>query len=135
MVTIIKDGKALDEITTLPYHDRFMRFDRQGKKNILGNAINIYHSHQEKELAAEEREFCELLNKAVGPSGIVALFSTIIGEGTYSHQRTYGIIDIAKETKKILEDKKYRNVVNTWLSKDPEQLEMWAKFHEAPEIA
>lgn len=130
MKTIVKDGEALGKMTLTPYNAIFTRFSDEGKQRIIKNAIGIYCGGKTSNLACEEREFCDLLNKAVGPSGILALSSTIEGSGTYSWRRSYGIIDMVRETNMILNDGEYRAKVDTILSRNPRQLNEWSEIFD-----
>lgn len=103
MNTIIKDGVELGKLTLLPYFETFSRFDDSGKIGFLRCVFRRYANPEDRpNMTEKENKFCEGLKKALGVSGIMAVLSTVEGSRTYSWQRGFSIIDITRETDKIL---------------------------------
>ena len=125
MNTIIKDGVELGKTTLLPYSETFSRFDEEGKIRFLSDAFGRYYNKEDwSQRTKEENEFCECLERALGTSGIWATLTTVEGSRTYSWRRGFNIIDVARETDKILNDEGYCKLVDTALVRSPEMYEI-----------
>ena len=120
METVVRDGVELGKLTLMPYFEIFSRFDEGGKIRFLSDAFSRYHNKEDwSNRTKEENEFCETLKKAIEQSGIWALLTTVEGNRTYSWRRGFNIIDVTRETDRILNDEEYRNHVDTELVRHP----------------